>query len=75
MDGCWLHPRGYLMMAMDSNPTNDDTMTHQRQQQADEEKETLQLRKGFIREALRNGYDLVPMFHFGNTRMYRWVSG
>lgn len=36
--------------------------------------EQLQLRKGFIREALRNGYDLVPMFHFGATRMYKFVG-
>lgn len=36
--------------------------------------EQLQLRKGFIREALRNGYDLVPMFHFGATRMYQFIG-
>ncbi|KAM3571818.1 hypothetical protein VYU27_006156 [Nannochloropsis oceanica] len=38
------------------------------------ETEQLQLRKGFIREALRNGYDLVPMFHFGATRMYNFIG-
>ncbi len=45
--------------------------THLPPHPADEKTECVRLRKGFIREALRNGYDLVPMFHFGNTRIYK----
>ena len=38
---------------------------------ADDEEEMVLLRWGFIREALRNGFDLTPCFHFGNSRLFR----
>lgn len=37
--------------------------------------QVVKLRKGFIREALRHGYTLCPMFHYGNDRLYRFLGG
>lgn len=45
--------------------------------------EKIKMRKGFIREAIRNGYDIVPVYYFGHTniysffgpkRMYQWMA-
>ena len=48
-----------------------------------EKAENIKMRKGFIREAIRNGYDIVPVYYFGHTnifsffgpkRFYQWLA-
>lgn len=29
------------------------------------------LRRGFIREAIKNGYDIIPIYHFNLTKILR----
>ena len=40
----------------------------------DEHKEIIKLknRKGFVRIAVEAGADLVPCYHFGNSRLFKW---
>lgn len=34
-----------------------------------ETEERVLIRRGFLREALRNGMDVVPVFHFNHTQV------
>ena len=38
-----------------------------------DKEERVLVRKGFIREALRNGMDVVPVYHFNHTRIFRYL--
>jgi hypothetical protein len=38
----------------------------------DDRVERVKLRRGFIRQAIKHGYDIVPMFHFGQSRLFRY---
>merc|ERR1712146_502190 len=36
--------------------------------------ERIKMRKGFIREAIRNGYDIVPVYYFGHTNIFSFFG-
>lgn len=36
--------------------------------------ERIKMRKGFIREAIRNGYDIVPVYYFGHTNIFSFLG-